>query len=82
MLTNNQMSFSLQVTGETLIRRADDNPETLKKRLATYHAETVPLIDWYMKRNLHRRIDASLKTNVVFENIKKIFASARGAFRN
>ena len=27
--------------------RADDNVETLKKRLAVYHSETAPLIDYY-----------------------------------
>ena len=27
--------------------RADDNEETLKERLAVYHAETAPLIDYY-----------------------------------
>ena len=66
------------MTGETLIRRSDDNPEALKKRLATYHRETVPLIAFYKTRNLHRMVDASQKTEVVFDNIKKIFADARG----
>ena len=66
------------MTGETLIRRSDDNPEALKKRLATYHRETVPLVGFYKTRNLHRMVDASQKTEVVFDNIKKIFADARG----
>ena len=70
--------MAFQVTGETLIRRSDDNPEALKKRLATYHRETVPLIAFYKTRNLHRMVDASQKTEVVFDNIKKIFADARG----
>jgi len=65
------------VSGETLIRRSDDNPEALKKRLATYHRETVPLVGFYKTRNLHRMVDASQKTEVVFDNIKKIFADAR-----
>lgn len=29
--------------------RADDNEETIKKRLAVYHSQTSPLIDWYQK---------------------------------
>lgn len=37
------------VTGEPLIQRADDNEETVKKRIATYHAQTKPLIDYYFK---------------------------------
>ena len=27
--------------------RADDNEETIKKRLVVYHSQTSPLIDWY-----------------------------------
>jgi adenylate kinase len=29
--------------------RADDNEETIQKRLAVYHTQTSPLIDWYEK---------------------------------
>ncbi len=38
------------VTGEKLVHRKDDNEETVRTRLHTYHAETEPLIDWYRKR--------------------------------
>ena len=31
----------------TLEGRADDNEETIKKRLVVYHSQTAPLIDWY-----------------------------------
>ena len=27
--------------------RADDNEETIRKRLTVYHSQTAPLIDWY-----------------------------------
>ena len=40
----------MQVTGEPLIRRSDDNPEALKKRLESYHKSTKPLVDYYSKR--------------------------------
>ncbi len=43
-------------TGEELIQRADDNAEALKTRLATYHAETVPVLDHYRgKKKTHLR---------------------------
>jgi adenylate kinase len=35
------------VTGEDLVQRSDDREETLRKRIATYHAQTRPLIDYY-----------------------------------
>jgi adenylate kinase len=37
------------VTGEPLVQRADDNEETVRKRITTYHSETKPLIAYYMK---------------------------------
>ncbi|XP_077518377.1 adenylate kinase-like [Amblyomma americanum] len=65
------------VTGEPLVRRADDNAEALKKRLDSYHKMTKPLVGYYQKRGLHTRIDASLSPQNVFENIKKIFETAK-----
>ncbi len=35
------------VTGEPLIVRQDDQPETVKERLHVYHAQTQPLIEYY-----------------------------------
>lgn len=36
------------VTGEPLIQRDDDNEETVKKRIDTYHTQTKPLINYYL----------------------------------
>jgi adenylate kinase len=35
------------LTGEPLIQREDDREDTVKKRLAVYHAQTEPLIAYY-----------------------------------
>ncbi|MDI1244580.1 MAG: adenylate kinase [Rhodoferax sp.] len=35
------------VTGEALVQRADDQEETVKKRLDVYSAQTRPLVDYY-----------------------------------
>lgn len=35
------------VTGEPLVQRADDQEETVKKRLEIYSAQTRPLVDYY-----------------------------------
>lgn len=63
------------VTGEPLIKRSDDNVDALKKRLATYHAQTVPLVDYYMRKGLHWRVDASMPAESVFSKIDNIFKS-------
>jgi adenylate kinase len=37
------------VTGEPLIQREDDREETVRKRLAVYHAQTEPLVGYYQR---------------------------------
>ena len=38
------------ITGEPLIRRKDDNAETLQARLSAFHSQTQPVIDYYSKK--------------------------------
>jgi adenylate kinase len=42
----------------TLEQRADDDPAAVATRLATYRQQTAPVLDWYQKRRLLRRIPA------------------------
>jgi adenylate kinase len=49
-----------QLTGEDLVRRADDNPETLRTRLIAYHRQTVPILSYYQTKGIMKSIDASL----------------------
>ncbi|MBJ9976045.1 adenylate kinase [Pseudomonas sp. S75] len=37
------------VTGEALIQREDDSEETVRNRLAVYHNQTKPLVDFYQQ---------------------------------
>ena len=37
------------ITGEDLMKRKDDNAETLKSRLDAFHKQTQPVIDYYAK---------------------------------
>ncbi len=37
------------VTGEELVQREDDQEDTVRKRLAVYHEQTKPLVDFYTK---------------------------------
>lgn len=36
--------------GAELIQRSDDKPETVKERLAVYHEQTEPLIEYYLNK--------------------------------
>lgn len=42
----------------TMTRRADDNAETVGARLAAYHAQTAPLIEYYRARNVLTEVPA------------------------
>ncbi|XP_025193323.1 adenylate kinase isoform X1 [Melanaphis sacchari] len=61
------------ISGESLIRRADDNVDALKKRLESYHKQTTPLIDYYQKKGIHTKVDASKSSDEVFKMVENIF---------
>lgn len=44
--------------GSAFKRRADDKAETVRERLAAYHAQTAPLISYYDGKGVLERIDA------------------------
>ena len=52
--------------------RADDNEETIKKRLVVYHSQTQPLIEWYAKEGLHHHIDGLGELDRIFADICKV----------
>ncbi|CAG8109439.1 unnamed protein product [Penicillium salamii] len=61
------------VSGEPLIQRSDDNADTLTKRLATYHAQTTPVVGYYKKTGIWRGIDASQEPGQVWKSILGVF---------
>jgi adenylate kinase len=46
-------------------RRADDTPEAIERRLATFDAETDPLLEWLDDRGLVERVDGVGSVDVV-----------------
>ena len=52
--------------------RADDNEETIKKRLVVYHSQTQPLIEWYKQEGLHHHIDGLGTLEHIFADIQKV----------
>lgn len=51
--------------------RADDNEETIKKRLVVYHSQTAPLIDWYKAEGQYCHINGLGTMEGIFEEICK-----------
>lgn len=58
--------------GSELILRDDDKPETVKKRLDVYHAQTQPLIDYYTAKNILHTVDGTVDMMDVFAEIVKL----------
>ena len=52
--------------------RADDNEETIKKRLVVYHQQTQPLIEWYKQEGLHHHINGLGTLDRIFGDIQKV----------
>ena len=49
--------------------RADDNEETIKKRLVVYHSQTAPLIDWYKNDGKYCHINGLGSMDGIFADI-------------
>lgn len=49
--------------------RADDNEETIKKRLHVYHSQTTPLIDWYKNEKKYQHINGLGTMEGIFAEI-------------
>jgi adenylate kinase len=70
------------VTGEELIQRADDQEETVKKRLAVYHSQTRPLVEYYASwaasgaadAPRYRRIDGTGSVDEISERLLAVLA--------
>ena len=55
-----------------LVHRADDNAETVRKRLATYEEQTRPLLDYYAAKNILRGVDGDRNRQSIYRDIETI----------
>lgn len=58
--------------GSELVLRDDDKPETVQNRLAVYHEQTQPLIEYYDKKNILKTVDGTKDMQEVFSDIVNI----------
>ncbi|WP_038036403.1 adenylate kinase [Thermopetrobacter sp. TC1] len=56
-------------------RRADDNEETVRQRLEAYHAQTAPLIEYYEKAGIVKRVDGMASIDEVTRQIEQVLDS-------
>jgi len=65
------------VDGSRLVQRDDDKPEVIQHRLEQYRDKTAPLIDYYDRQGILRRVDASRTPDEVGDEIRAKLAAAR-----
>jgi adenylate kinase len=63
--------------GSRLIQRDDDQPDVIRNRLVVYHDKTKPLVDFYDRRGLLRRIDGTRDPADVHGHIRAVIATLR-----
>lgn len=61
--------------GKQLVHRKDDTEEVIANRLAVYHQQTMPLLDFYKQKKLLHIVDGTLKIEMIFSQICDIIDS-------
>lgn len=56
-------------TGEDLMQRPDDTPESLVKRLEGYYTETLPILDHYESYGIVKRVNANQSQGGVWDEV-------------
>lgn len=60
--------------GAEVIARADDTEEAVRKRLESFHRQTMPVAAYYKSKNILREVDGVGPVDEVFERIEKSLA--------
>jgi adenylate kinase len=55
--------------GGELVQRPDDKAEVVQERLRVYHTQTQPLVDYYAKKGVLKRIDGTKSPDEVFNSL-------------
>jgi adenylate kinase len=56
-------------------RRADDNEETVRSRLAAYHRQTAPILPYYRERGILETVDGMADIDDVTRHIERCLAA-------
>ena len=64
--------------GAEVVARPDDTEEAVRKRLESFHRQTLPVATHYQSKNLLRTVDGIGPVDEVFERIEKSLSEAVG----
>jgi len=57
------------IPADRLIQRPDDRPDAVRARLATYHRDTKPLVEYFDEKGILVPIDGTASLDAVFDEI-------------
>ena len=63
--------------GSELFQRPDDRLETVKNRLKVYEGQTRPLIEYYTKKGILKKVSGALDVKDLFKVLSQIFSDAK-----
>lgn len=63
--------------GGELFQRPDDTIETVKNRLKVYEAQTEPLVEYYTKKGILKKVSGALDVNDLFKELCQVFSDAK-----
>jgi adenylate kinase len=63
--------------GGGLFQRPDDKLETVKNRLKVYELQTRPLIEYYTKKGILKKVSGALDVKDLFTELRKVFSDAK-----
>ena len=63
----------------SVIQRDDDKESVIRNRLGVYHEQTAPLIEYYAKKGLLKRVDATGARDVVLRLLKSFKVKVNGS---
>ena len=63
--------------GGELFQRPDDKEDTVRNRLKVYEAQTKPLIEYYTKKGIIKKVSGDLGVDGLFKVLSKVFRDAK-----
>ncbi len=63
--------------GGKLVRRGDDSPAVIRRRLSIFEHDVVPIVKYFRHKGILTIVDGSSREDIVFSDIKEVLARKR-----
>ena len=73
-----KLNWTCDICGGEVVQRKDDNEEAIRRRLALYDEETVPLVEWYRRRGKLESVNGVGSPETVTARLIRAIDARRG----